>query len=323
VVSAGPMIVSSVGTLVVEFVGVAGVGELFGISEWVTVPVATVFLIGLALLGGYRRVERIGIAVGLAELAFIPAMLLAHPHVGQIVRAFGSQPVGNTSYLTLMAATVGAVIMPWMIFYQQGAMTDKNLKPTALRHARLDTAAGSVLTQVIMISVIVAMAATIGRTSPGAALSSVGEIASALRSFIGFGQARILVGAAILGGALVSALVVSVAGSWGVSEVFGWRHSLNERPSRANWRFYLTYAAAHIAGAILVLASVNLVSLAVDVVVLNALMLPLVLGFLLALEHRALPPEHRMHGAYRFIVTGVCLLVMGFGLYMLVPTLGL
>ena len=322
-VSAAPMVISAVGTLVVEFVGVAGVGDLFGISEWVTVPVATVFLIALAVAGGYRRVERIGIAVGLAELAFVPAMLLAHPHVSQIVHAFGSQPVGNSSYLTLLAATVGAVIMPWMIFYQQGAMTDKGLKPTALRQARLDTFAGSILTQVIMISVIVAMAATIGRTNPGAPLNSVGEIATALRSFIGLDQARILIGAAILGGALVSALVVSVAGSWGLAEVFNWRHSLNERPSRATARFYLTYAAAHVVGAILVLASVNLISLAVDVEVLNALLLPLVLGFLLALEHRALPPEHRMHGARRLIVTGICLIVMGFGLYMIVPTLGL
>jgi Natural resistance-associated macrophage protein len=58
--SAGPMMVSAVGTLVVEFAGVAGVGELFGISRLVTVPVATVFLIALAFTRGYRRVERSG-----------------------------------------------------------------------------------------------------------------------------------------------------------------------------------------------------------------------------------------------------------------------
>jgi hypothetical protein len=48
-----------------------------------------------------------------------------------------------------------------------------------------------------------------------------------------------------------------------------------------------------------------------------------VLGFLLALEDRALPAEHRMRGAHRFAVTGACLIVMGFGLYLLVPILGL
>jgi Mn2+/Fe2+ NRAMP family transporter len=323
VLSVCPMIVSAVGTLVVEFVGITGVGELFGVSRWVTVPVATAGLIALGLSHGYRRIERIGIVVGLAELAFVPAMLLAHPHLGQVAGQLGSQPLGQGSYVTLLAATVGAVIMPWMIFYQQGAVTDKGLTRSNLRQARRDTLAGAVLTQVIMISVIVAMAATVGRTHPNTPLSNVGQIAGALKPFLGANQSRVLVGAAILGGALVSALVVSVAGAWGLAEVFGWRRSLNHKPSRDNAKFYLTYAAAHVAGAILVLASASLISLAIDVEVMNALLLPLVLGFLLALEAKALPPEDRMRGGRRIVVTTVCVIVMLFGLYMIVPVLGL
>jgi Mn2+/Fe2+ NRAMP family transporter len=130
------------------------------------------------------------------------------------------------------------------------------------------------------------------------------------------------VGAAILGGALVSALVVSVAGAWGLAEVFGWRRSLNRRPSRDNAKFYVTYAGAHVAGVILVLVSASLISLAIDVEVMNALLLPLVLGFLLALEAKALAPEDRMRGR-RILVTTVCVIVMLFGLYMIVPVLGL
>jgi len=105
--------------------------------------------------------------------------------------------------------------------------------------------------------------------------------------------------------------------------VLGWRHSLNERVSRKNAKFYLTYALAHIVGAGIVLTSIDLVSLAVDVEVMNALLLPIVLGFLLALERKALPPEHRMRGAYRVICTTLCVIVIGFGLYMVPATLGL
>ena len=321
-VSAGPMIVSAVGTLVVEFVGVAGVGELFGISAWITVPTATVFLITLAFTRGYRRVERVGIAVGLAELAFIPAMLLAHPSVPSIVAQLGSQPIGNNSYMLLLAANAGAVIMPWMIFYQQGAVVDKGLGLANLRRERQDTWIGACLSQFIMVSVMVLMASTIGRTNPNAPLTSVGQIADALQSFIGHNQAAVLVGAGILGGALVSALVVSVAGAWGLSEVFGWKHSLNERPGRLNWKFYASYAMAHIVGAALVLFSVDLISLAVDVEVLNAILLPIVLGFLLVLEARALPRAHRMRGLHRVMVTGLCAAVMLLGLYTVVPAVG-
>jgi hypothetical protein len=39
---------SAVGALLTEFAGIAGVGELFGLSKWLTVPVATAFLVGLA-----------------------------------------------------------------------------------------------------------------------------------------------------------------------------------------------------------------------------------------------------------------------------------
>ena len=314
--SSGTLLLSSVGALLTEFAGVAGVGELFGVSRWVTVPVATAVLVGIAFLRSYRRVERIGVAIGLAELAFVPAMLLSHPSARQLVHGLHSLPLSHHSYVTLLAANIGAVIMPWMIFYQQGAVIDKGLTPADLPGERRDTAVGSLITQGIMIVVIVAMAATVYQSHRGTALDDVGQIAAALTPHLGSGTARVLVGAAILGGAMVAALVVSLAGSWGMAEVLGWNHSLNEGPNRENAKFFITYCLAHVVGAVLVLASVDLVGLAVDVEVMNALLLPIVLGFLLLLEAKALPPEHRMRGSYRVVVTGLCVIVMGFGLYM-------
>ena len=321
-VSAGTLLVSAIGALLTEFAGIAGVGELFGISRWITVPVATAFLLGLAVTGSYRRVERIGIAIGLAELAFIPAMLLARPHLHSLAAGLASVPLGHKSYVYLLAANVGAVVMPWMIFYQQSAIVDKGLTPSMLRAERRDTAVGSIITQGIMIVVIIAFAATIYATHHQPALNTVGQLASALAPRLGPELSKVLIGAAILGGALVAAIVVSLAGSWGVAEVLGWQHSLNQRLSRRNWRFYLVYALAHVAGAIIVLASADLVSLAVDVEVMNALLLPVVLGFLLVLERKALPAGHRMRGPYRCACTGLCLIVMAFGLYMIPSTLG-
>ena len=272
----------------------AGVGELFGVSRWVSIPVTVAFLLGLAFTGSYRRVERIGIAIGLAELTFIPAMILAHPSGHDLLHGLATLPLGHKSYVYLLAANVGAVIMPWMIFYQQSAIVDKGLQPSMLRAERRDTAVGAVITQGIMIVVIVAFAATIFKVNRGAALNTVGQLAGALGPYIGGTSSRVLIGAAIL----------------------------NERISRRNAKFYLVYGLAHVLGAILVLASVNLVRLAVDVEVMNALLLPIVLGFLLVLERKALPPEHRMHGTYRAACTTLCLIVIGFGLYMAPATLG-
>ena len=319
--SAGTLLASAIGALLTEFAGIAGVGELFGVSRSVTIPAATVFLVGLAMTGSYGRVERVGIAVGLAELAFFAAVVMSHPRAGSVARGLGSLPLGNSSYLLLVAANVGAVIMPWMIFYQQGAVIDKKLSPGAIRRARQDTAFGSVLTQLVMIAVVIAVAATLGLHNRGAALNTVGQIASALTPYLGHLGGTVLFGLGMLGAALVAAIISSVAGAWGLAEVFGWKHTLNERPSRQTAKFYITYALAHIAGAILVLASTDLVSLSVDVMVMNAMLLPIVLGFLLALEARVLPEQWRMRGTRKYLTWAFCLLVMGFGVYMIPATL--
>jgi Mn2+/Fe2+ NRAMP family transporter len=319
--SAGTLFASAIGALLTEFAGIAGVGELFGVSRLVTIPAATVFLVGLAVTGSYGRVERIGIAVGLAELAFFAAVLMAHPRIGSLARGLASLPMGNSSYLLLVAANVGAVIMPWMIFYQQGAVIDKKLSPGTIRQARQDTAVGSLLTQLITIAVVIAVAATLSVHKPGAALNTVGQIAAALTPYLGHVGGTVLFGLGMLGAALVAAIVSSVAGAWGLAEVFGWKHTFNERPSRRTAKFYITYALAHIVGAILVLASADLVRLSVDVMVMNAMLLPIVLGFLLVLEARVLPGQWRMRGSRKYLTWACCLLVMGFGLYMIPATL--
>lgn len=211
-VSAGTLAVSAVGALLTEFVGIAGVGELFGISKWITIPIATVLLIAVAFTGSYRRTEKIGVLVGLAELAFIGAIFLIHPNLSEMANGLMTIPWKHSSYIYLVAANVGAVIMPWMIFYQQSAVVDKRLNMAAIKKAKHDTLIGTFLTQGIMILFVVVFAATIGRTGSHAPLSSVGDLASALGPFIGSDTAKILIGVSIMGGALVAALVVALAG---------------------------------------------------------------------------------------------------------------
>ncbi|MBV8785580.1 MAG: divalent metal cation transporter [Mycobacterium sp.] len=320
--SAFTLFASAIGALLTEFAGVAGVGELFGVSRFVSIPIATVALLALVLTGSYRRVERIGLIVGAAELAFLVAMVMARPSPEALIDGLSSMPLGDPSYLLLVAANVGAVIMPWMVFYQQGAVVDKRLSENTIRQARYDTAFGAVLTQLIMIAVVVTMASTVAGHSGDAPLETVGQISNSLTPYLGRVGGTVLFGLGMLGAALVAAIVASLAGAWGLAEVFGWRHTLNERPSRATAKFYLTYGLAHVVGAALVLASVDLINLAVDVEVMNALLLPIVLGLLLALEARALPEQWRMRGLHKYVTRALCLVVMAFGLYMVPQALG-
>ena len=287
--AAVPLFASAVGALFTEYVGIAGVGELFGVPRTLTVPVAAAFLIGVAMTGSYRRVERIGIAFGLAELVFIPAVVMAHPSLSAIGHGLGHVPLDNSSYVFLLAANVGAVIMPWMVFYQQGAVLDKGLQPRNIPSERRDTAVGAGLTQLIMIVVVLTFAATIGRSHPGATLRTVTDMSSALRPVLGAvgGRSSLEQPSSAPPWSQLSSRHWPVPGR--LSEVFGWTHTLNERPDRNTAKFYISYGLAHVLGATIVLLSLNLVRLVIDVEVMNALLLPIVLGFLLVLEARALP----------------------------------
>lgn len=309
------LFVSAIGALVTEFVGIAGVGEMFHIPLWFSVPIVTLLLILISLTGSYRRVERIGIAVGLLELFFVIAAFLVHPSLSAMTHGLTVLPITQNNYLFLLAANVGAVIMPWMVFYQQGAVIDKHLGKNQLKAARWDTRIGAVLTQVIMVAVVIATAATIGKTHPGASLNTIQDIAGALKPVLGATPAIIFCGLGMAGAGFLAALVVSVAGAWGIGEAFGFKHSLN-LPFKKARVFYMIYTLAHVGGALLVLSGIPLISLTLDIEVMNALLLPIVLGFLLALEQVALPVEYRLKGLQKYIAWAISGLVMCFGLYM-------
>ena len=147
-------------------------GELYGLPRVATLPIAAVALLAVVLTGSYRRVERVAIAVGLFELAFFFVAFAAHPDPARNAgRGRSTFPYANKDYLYLAAANIGAVIMPWMIFYQQSAIADKRLRPEHLAAARWDTAIGAVITQLVMAAVLIACAATIGRGNPNASLT--------------------------------------------------------------------------------------------------------------------------------------------------------
>jgi NRAMP (natural resistance-associated macrophage protein)-like metal ion transporter len=303
---------ATTGALLTEFSGVAGVGELYGVPRFLTLPIAAMALLAVVLTGSYRRVERAAIILGLFEFAFFFVVWAAHPDPAAVLAGSLSIPYSNPDYLYLAAANIGAVVMPWMIFYQQSAVADKRLGPEHYTAARWDTAIGALLAQLIMASVLIACAATIGVQRPHTALSSVGDMAAALTPFLGQTVGNLVFGAGVLGAAMVAAIVCSLAFAWGLGEVSGHRHALEHHPFEAPW-FYGVYAACVIGGAVVVAVWPDLVALNVGVQVMNALMLPLVLGMLIALSLRALPPAHRLRGAWLWVVTLISALTCAMG----------
>jgi Mn2+/Fe2+ NRAMP family transporter len=134
-----------------------------------------------------------------------------------------------------------------------------------------------------------------------------------LATAIGPRTGRFLFSAGVLGASMVAAIVCSLSLAWGLGEVAGYKRSLEDRPASAPW-FYGVYVVSVVGSATVVWLAPNLISLNVAAQVVNALMLPLVVGLLIALSVSALPREHRPRGVYLWLVSGIAAVVSAAGL---------
>ncbi len=312
--SVSTLILACIGALITELSGIAGVGLLVGIPAWVSMFIVITGLMLMVYTGSYRTVERIAITIGMFELAFLIVAWQAHAHAAAMLAGSFDLPLSNPKYLYLAAANIGAVIMPWMVFYQQSAVVEKKLKPEDLQAARADTAIGSVVTQLIMAAVLIATAATLWHSGKVQSLETVQQIAQALTPVLGEQAGTLMFALGMIGAALVATIVVTLTAARTLGEVMGFRHSLEYLPREAPW-FYGVYTASLILGGFLVLSGISLVKLSVGVQVMNALLLPIVLGFLFLLARRALPNPYRLRGWYALLVALVIIITAGFGVY--------
>jgi NRAMP (natural resistance-associated macrophage protein)-like metal ion transporter len=279
---------ASFGTLVTEFTGVAGIGELYGLSRDVTIPVAGLALLAVAATGAYRRAEQAALAFGLFECAFLIVAWKARPHPAAMMRDFFHAPLGDSGFLFLAAAIVCSTFSPWMVFYQQAATARRAMQRDDLPAVRADTAIGAIVTQVLTGAVLVAAAAALFAGDRVRGLASIGEIGEALALALGRDTALLVFSLGVLGASFAAAIVASLALSWGVAEIF---------PASGGARRFLgLYAAGLFGAAALVRFARDLVWLNIAAQAANALLFPLVVGLLIAMTAKVLAPPVRLRG---------------------------
>lgn len=305
---------ATIGSLVTEFTGVAGIGELYGVPRAGSLTIAAAALLAVVATGSYRRVERLAIFIGLFELAFFAVAWAAHPNPAIMAKDALDLPLGNREFMYLAAAIIGAVFNPWMIFYQQSAVADKKLHPGDLKASRWDTVIGAIITQCLTGAVLIAAAATLAPNGGSTNIGTIGEISAALSNLLGEDFGRCVFSIGVLGASAVAAIVSSLALAWGIGEAAGYRRSLESHPFEVKW-FYGVYTASVVGAAALVWLVPNLVWLNIGAQVLNAFLLPLVLGLLLALAMKTLPEPVRPRGLYLWVLICISASVIAFGLF--------
>ena len=270
-------------TIVTEFIGMVAAANIFGIPPILTIAAAVVFLTVLVTTGSYWTFERLTLVFCLLNLVYIPAAFLAKPdwHVIAHDVLFPTFSGGlTTGLLTLIMANIGTTIAPWMLFFQQSAVVDKELDEKDMPYSKIDTALGSVLTGLGAAFIMIATGSTLHKA--GLNITEASEAALALVPFAGqYAGALFAIG--LFDAGLLGAICISLASSWAFGEVFGWAHTLNVKVKSSPWFYLFYFLNVAIAGAIVLIPNIPFVLITLFVQVIAVTLLPAALVFLILL----------------------------------------
>lgn len=301
------LVIANLGLAVSEFAGIGAAFELFGVSRYVTVPIAAIVIWAIVVFGSYRYAERVFLLLGLAFVTYPIAAVLGHPNWEAVAtQAVVPHLQSNEAFLFLAVALIGTTITPYMQLYQAAAVADRGLGADDYPLVRLDTIVGTVAAQIVSICIIIATAAAIGGTGP---LASAEDAAKALEPVVG-SAARVLFGIGLLGASALAAAVVPLSTAYALSEAIGVERSVS-RSFREAPAFLGLFTGQIVIGAAFALAPGNLIRLLVNTQVLNGLIAPIFLTFLVILAGRREVLGEHVHGPVMRVISAGCVVVVG------------
>ena len=314
------LVLCNIGDVVSEFAGVASSVQLFGVSKYISVPIAAVLVWLLIVYGDYKRLEKIFVVLSFLYIAYIVTAVLARPDwpfaLKHIVRPPRLEQLRNREYLYLSVAIIGATIAPWQQFYLQASIVDKGAARSDLKLAQADAIFGSIFSVLIAAFIVIACAATL--FSHGLfQINDAADAASALRP-LGGEYAYALFAFGLLNASLFAASILPLSTAYTVCEAMGFESGLSRRFREAPV-FYWLYTLLIVVGAgIILVPNAPLVKLAVLSQVLNGVLLPFVLVFMLLLVNkRSLMDDLTNSRPFNIVAWGLTAMITVLTLWML------
>jgi NRAMP (natural resistance-associated macrophage protein)-like metal ion transporter len=285
----GAMLIANVGSIVAEFAGCSAALGLFGVPTWISALLAATVVVLLLTRGSYGKVQYLFVAVGIGvSLAYFVSALLAQPDWGVAAHSLlVPQLSSNSLYWITVVATVGTTITPWGQAFIQSYVADKRLGPEDLVGERLDVGLGAFLTNLIGAFIVIACAAAVysaGIQVDTSSPDAVQKIAGALTPLAGSG-ATVLFAIGLLAASFLGLGVVPLTSAYAACEAFGWETGVDWRLREAP-AFYglMIFFVAFAALFILLVPARMLVQVMFTAQVINCLLLPFVLVFVMRLS---------------------------------------
>jgi len=285
------LVLANLGNTVAEFAGWASAWEIFGVSKYFSVPVGAAAVWFLVVKGTYRVVEKIFLVSCLIFFAYPVAAYLARPDGMAVARNLVVPDIQlNAGYVTMLIGLFGATIAPWMQFYLQSAVVEKNLQVEEYSLTRADVIFGCVVTDVVALSIIVACGATLYVS--GVRIEDAKDAALALAPLAGK-NASFLFAFGLANASLFAASILPLATAYCVCEGMGWESGIDKDFRTAPQFFWLYTGLIVLGGALVLYPRAPLILIMYFSQVANGVLLPFVLLFMLKLiNDRELMGEH-------------------------------
>jgi len=282
------ILITNFGNVVTEFIGIATSLELFGLPRIYTVPICGVIVWFIVVKGQYKSVEKVFLAASFFYVTYIFAGVLAQPAWKEATIATFKPPdvkaFRDAGYLYMVIGVIGTTISPWMQFYLQSSIVEKGVTRRQYKASMLDVVTGCIFTDVVTWFIIVACAATLW-VHGFRDIRYAADAAAALKPLAGQ-YAYILFAVGLFNASLFAASILPLSTAYTVCEGLGFESGVGLKFSEAP-AFYWLYTALIVAGgAVVLLPGLPLVKIAILSQVVNGIVLPFVLIFMLLLINK-------------------------------------
>jgi len=314
------LLATNFGNTLAEFSGIAVSAGIFGVPRLIALPLAAAFVWGLVIKGSYKSVEKVFLLASFLYISYILSGFLANPDWHQAaLRSTLPQLSFSQAYVTMLVGLVGTTIAPWMQFYIQASIVEKGVPLRDLIYSRIDAISGAAVTNIVAFFIVVACAATIYVT--GIQVNNVADISAALLPLAGQ-YASVLFAFGFLNASLFAASILPLSTAYVVSEGLGLEAGVSKSFREAPV-FHGLYLGIIVVGALVIMIpNAPLLSILYFSQVLNGILLPIVLIFmLLIINDERVMGGHVNSRIYNYITLTIVIIMIGLSAGLIVTTL--
>lgn len=250
------------------------------LNQFLVVIMITAVVLVAEVLIPYHKYARVLRWLCLSLLSYVAVLFVADIDWAAVGAGLTSISISwSKSDIAALIAVAGTTISPYLFFWQAAEEMEEGLQApdisvTHIHAMRGDVFAGMLSGVFVMFAIMATTAATLFGTGI-TSITSPEQAAAALKPVAGE-FASVLFALGILGTGLLAVPVLAGSTAYAVSEAFGWKESLERKPSEAK-QFYAVLAASMLIALLLNLIGVNPMQSLILAAIINGITAPILM----------------------------------------------